>query len=251
MRLHVIGSSAAVPRPGRANSCYLVESAGAAIVLDCGSGAFARLRASCDIAALSAVVITHMHADHFMDLIALRYALKYEYQRNERLPVYLHIGARRTLDSVVAPLTKGSGFFDDVMLLKEYREDEKVEVGGVQVCFARTTHYIESFAVRVQNGAASVTFSSDTAPCGEVEGLAAGTNIFLCEAALGANGGEHKTRGHSNAREAGQMAAAASVGHLVLTHYDSKAQPDALRASAAEVYGGPVSVADDGMAFDA
>lgn len=251
MRLHVIGSSAAVPRPGRANSCYVVQSAGAAIVLDCGSGAFAHLRESHDVAALSAVVITHMHADHFMDLIALRYALKYEYRRDERLPVYLHIGARRTLDSVVAPLTKGSGFFDDVMLLREYREDEVVSIGDARLRFARTTHYIESFAVRVENGSSSVTFSSDTAPCDEVAGLAAGTNIFLCEAALGANGGEHETRGHSNAREAGQMAAAASVGHLVLTHYDSKAQPDALRASAAEVYGGPVTVADDGMDFDA
>lgn len=250
MRLHVIGSSAAVPRPGRANSCYVVEGAGAAIVLDCGSGAFARLREAFDVSKLSAVVITHMHTDHFMDLIALRYALKYEYSRAARLPVYLHVGARSVLDEVVAPLTAGSGFFDDVFELREYREGEHVQIDGALVRFAKTTHYIPAFAVRVEAGGIHVTFSSDTAPCEPVVQLAHRSEIFLCEAALGPDGGDHKTRGHSNAIEAGRMAADAGARHLVLTHYDAKAHPDALREKAASTFVGKISIADDGIVFE-
>jgi len=74
--LTVLGSSCSIPRPGRACSAYLIAGAGTRAVVDFGSGALANLRFYCEPDQLDAVVISHMHADHFFDLIPLRYALK-------------------------------------------------------------------------------------------------------------------------------------------------------------------------------
>jgi len=247
MRLHIVGSSAAVPRPNRANSCYLLESEGTAIVLDCGSGAFARLRAATDVAGLAATFISHMHADHFIDLIAMRYALKYEFKRSSLLPVFLHKGARAELDRVVTPFAKGEAFFRDVMEFHTYDETAAVEVENFTLRFARTQHYIEAYAMRVESGATAITYSADTAPDANVVTLARGADIFLCESALGAEGREEEPRGHSNAREAGEMAASAGAKHLVLTHYDAQADPEKMLAAARTSFGGSISIADDGL----
>lgn len=247
MRLHVIGSSPAVPRPDRANSCYLFESDGTAIVLDCGSGAFSRLRVATDVAALDAMFISHMHADHFIDLIALRYALKYEFSRPAPLPVFLHPGARGALDRVVSPFEKADAFFDGVMDLRTYDDEAAVGIGSFTLRFAPTRHYIRAFAIRVEAGAVALTYSADTAPEENVVALARGAGIFLCEAALGADGREEEPRGHSNAREAGEMAEKAGAKHLVLTHYDAQADPAQMLAAASSTFAGSVTVADDGL----
>ena len=69
MRVRVVGSSASVPRPGRACSCHLIRTREANVLLDMGSGALANLREVMDYPDLDALVISHMHADHFLDLI--------------------------------------------------------------------------------------------------------------------------------------------------------------------------------------
>ncbi|MBV9272206.1 MAG: MBL fold metallo-hydrolase, partial [Candidatus Eremiobacteraeota bacterium] len=172
MRLQIIGSSSAVPRPNRANSCYLIESEETAIALDCGSGAFSRLRAATDIAKLRAIFISHMHADHFIDLIPLRYGLKYEFKRSEPLCVYLHEGGRDELNRVVAPFADDASFFEEVMEFHTYRPDAPVELDSLTVRFARTRHYIEAYAMRVESGTTAMTYSADTAPDESVVDLA-------------------------------------------------------------------------------
>jgi len=247
MRLHVVGSSAAVPRPNRANSCYLIESEGTAIVLDCGSGAFARLRVATDLTTLAAVFVSHMHADHFIDLIAMRYAMKYEFRRASPLPVYLHRGAHSVLDRVVAPFKDGEDFFRDVFEFRTYDEASAIAVESFTLRFAISKHYISAYAMRVESGATALTYSADTAPDDAVSELAHGSDVFLCESALGADGEDREPRGHSNAREAGMMAAAAGVRHLVITHYDAQADPLEMNAAASSAFGGSITIADDGL----
>ena len=87
-RLTIAGSSSSIPRPDRACSSYLVDDGETSIVLDLGTGAFSNLRRYVDYDRLGAVVISHMHADHFIDLIPLRYALRYgPRRRSAKLPV--------------------------------------------------------------------------------------------------------------------------------------------------------------------
>lgn len=245
-RLHVLGSSSAVPRPERANSGYLLRTGAAAIAVDFGSGVFSRLRAVMDPAKLDAVVISHMHADHFFDLVPLRYAMRYELERATPLPVYLPPGGLRAVREVARPLKDDAEFFAGVFQLHEYDPQQKLRVGDCTVSFERTVHYIPAYAMRFDTPSGTFAFSADTAPCAAVERVARAADLFLCEASLGPAGTEKGERGHLNAAEAGEIAAAAGVQHLVLTHYGASSRPQALHSAAARAFRGRITVADDG-----
>lgn len=249
--LYVAGSSSAVPRPGRANSGYLLRTPRAAIALEFGSGSFAKLRCVIDAAnELDAVVVSHMHADHFFDLIPLRYALRYEANRPARLPVYLPPGGKKVLQHVARAISDSPDFFGGVMDLQEYDAREHLEFTGCTLTFAPARHYIRAYAVRAETPGGVLAFSADTAPCEDVALLAADADIFLCEAALGSAGTESSDdRGHCNAAEAGELAAASRARRLVLTHYGANDEPQALLAAASRTFGGATSVADDGLQF--
>lgn len=247
--LYIAGSSSAVPRPGRANSGYLLRAGGVALAIDFGTGAFSRLREKIDPAALDAIVVSHMHADHFFDIVPMRYALRYEMERGEPLPVYLPPGGIGVINTIGNPLKESDDFYDGVFRMREYDAAGTLRIGDCSIRFAPTVHYIPAYAMRIETPSGVFAYSADTAPCDAVARLAAGADLFLCESSLGASGTENGQRGHVNASEAGEIAQSAGVKHLVLTHYSAKTNADALKAAAQKTFSGRVSVADDGMEF--
>jgi len=238
-----------VPRIDRACSAYLIEDERFAFSLDFGTGAFANMRRYADYDRLDAVVISHMHADHFLDLIPLRYALRYgSKRRSNRLPVWMPPGGAGMLRSMTSCFAKeGNGdFLDEAFDLNEFDPAAGLPIAGGRLRFAPTTHYITSFAIRYERNGTSITYSADTAPDARVVELARGTDLFLCEATLLAGEKEHAgIRGHSSAAEAAKMAADAEVGQLVLTHYAQDATSRDLQDGAREIYRGEIIVADD------
>jgi ribonuclease BN (tRNA processing enzyme) len=249
LRITVAGSSSSVPRIGRACSAYVIEDGGFRFSLDFGTGAFANVRALADYDELDAVVISHMHADHFLDLIPLRYAIKYGARRRTApLPVWTPPGGGAMLRAMTAAFAKevDDDFFASAFALHEYDPAKPLPIGAGTLRFAPTTHYIDTFAIRYDSGAASVTYSADTAPDERVVALARETDLFLCEATLLAGAVEDgSTRGHSSAAEAAQMADDAGVRRLALTHYPQDALPRDLAESARTIYRGELLVADD------
>ena len=250
MRMRVIGSSPSVQRPGRACSCYLLRTRDATIIFDLGSGALGNLNSAIDYPQVDAVVITHMHADHFLDVIPLRYGLKYgPLLRDGRMPLWLPPGGSAMLRTLCSAFAKevGGDFLDEVFEVQEYDPSAPLEVNDVRLTFARTRHYIDSYAIRAERGKASIVYSGDTAPCESVVEHARGCSLFLCEATLGLAAEENGTRGHLNAEEAGEMAQHAGVQRLVLTHYGATYAADELVEAAQTVFTGRVSIADDGV----
>jgi ribonuclease BN (tRNA processing enzyme) len=238
-----------VPRIDRACSAYLIEDGDFAFSLDFGTGAFANMRRYVDYDKLDAVVISHMHADHFLDLIPLRYAVRYgSKKRAQRLPVWMPPGGVAMLRSMTnAFANEGSGdFVSEAFDIAEFDPAKPLAIGNGRLRFAPTTHFITSFAMRYERDGTSITYSADTAPDARVVELARGTDLFLCEATLLANEHEHGgVRGHSSSREAAQMAADAGVKRLVLTHYSQEATAGDLDGGARTIYKGEITVADD------
>jgi ribonuclease BN (tRNA processing enzyme) len=223
------------------------------VVLDLGTGAFANLRRHADYDRLGAVVISHMHADHFIDLIPLRYALRYGTRRREaKLPVYLPPGGIAMLRKLVSAFPhEGGDFLGDAFALFEYDPNRPLALaGGATLRFAHTAHYIPAFAVRWERDGVSVTYSADTAPDERVVALARETDVFLCEATLRRGEVERGMRGHSSAAEAASMARDAGVRRLVLTHYHDAATSEDLDESARTVFPGDITVADDHATLD-
>jgi ribonuclease BN (tRNA processing enzyme) len=249
MRMRVIGSSPSVQRPGRACSCYLLRTRDSAVLFDMGSGSLSNLHAAIDYPELDAVVISHMHADHFLDLIPLRYGLKYgPLLRDGRMPIFLPPGGEKMLRELVAAFASEgpNDFLDEVFEVYEYDPKQALEINDLRLTFRETSHYIDTYAIRAEHGRASVVYSADTAPCDSVVEHAANCSLFLCEATLGL-GREEGMRGHSSAEEAGEMAQAAGVHRLVLTHYGTTYAPDELEEAAQSAFSGRVSMADDGI----
>ncbi|HKU81800.1 MAG TPA: MBL fold metallo-hydrolase [Candidatus Tumulicola sp.] len=252
MQLRAIGSSSSVPRPGRACSSYLVRDGASAVVLDLGSGAFGKLRAALDYPSIDAVAVSHMHADHFLDLIPLRYGMTYgPFRRERRLPLFLPPGGETRLRELCRAFDReGKGdFLDGVYDVAEYDPGAALEIGTIRLTFAPARHFIEAYAIRAQTTTASVTYSGDTSPCDSIVECARGSDLFLCEATLG-TGTETGERGHCSAAEAGTMARSAGVARLALTHYGGQEDPPALRRAARAEFGGDVTVVDDGLEFE-
>ncbi|HZY98553.1 MAG TPA: MBL fold metallo-hydrolase [Candidatus Baltobacteraceae bacterium] len=249
VRMRVVGSSPSVQRPGRACSSYLLRSRDAAVLLDIGSGALGNLHLAIDYPQLDAVIISHMHADHFLDLIPLRYGLKYgPLLRDGRMPLFLPPGGSRILRAIASAFTNEgtADFLDEVFEVHEYDPAVPLEIRDMRITFCKTRHYIDTFAVRADRANSSIVYSSDTAPCDEVVELARDCSLFLCEATIGL-GVEQGQRGHLTAEEAGQMAARAGTQRLILTHYGSTYAPDELVEAAQSAFKGRVSIADDGI----
>ncbi len=249
----IVGSSPAIPRAGRSCSAYLIEAGHVPFVIDFGSGAFASLRRILEPETIGAVVISHMHADHFIDLIPFRYYLKYGARANRRkIPLYLPPGGeallRRLTDAFVRE--PEGDFLGEVYDLRTYDPSGRLALGEAMLRFAPTTHYIPTYAVRCDRGAVSVTFSSDTAPCEAVVALARATDLFICEATLPPGAVMPGAAGHSTAAEAGAMASAAGVRRLVLSHWPAETTPEELEREARATFAGSLAVADDLDRFD-
>jgi ribonuclease BN (tRNA processing enzyme) len=193
-----------------------------------------------------------MHADHFIDVIPLRYALRYgPRSRRAKLPVYLPPNGLAILKALVEALPReGGDFLADVFELAEYDPSQPLRIGGATVTFAPTTHYIPAFAMRWQHGTASATYSADTAPDERIVALARESDVFLCEATLRRGETEHGVRGHSSAEEAAAMARDAGVRRLVLTHYPQESTSVDLDRAARDIFGGEIVVADDHHTFE-
>jgi ribonuclease BN (tRNA processing enzyme) len=232
MRLTVVGCSGSGPGPLSPASCYLVEHDGFSLLLDLGNGAFGALLGLADPADIDAVYLSHLHADHCLDVAPFIVWHRYSGQSSGKpLPLYAPVGADRRLrmaydvddgpiEDVFDVLAIGPGSF---------------AVGPFEVTAARTAHPIECYAVRLDAGGRSLVYTADTGPCPEVVTLATGADVLLAEAAHPERAGLPKAL-HLTGREAGEHAAAAGVGRLLLTHVPAWIDPLEQLAAAREAF---------------
>ncbi len=220
---------------------------------DLGSGAFANLIRHRSLADIDAVVISHMHADHFIDVVPLRYALKYgDRPREKKLPLYLPPGGQEMLQRMTAAFHRETDddFLGSVFEVQPFDPERGLRFGDVDVRFAATSHYIPTFAMRFDSAGKCVVYSADTAPDDRVNALAQGANVFVCEATLSRAGEIEWPRGHLSARQAAAMAQSAGVGHLVLSHYPATIDLAAMAHDAETGFSGPLTIADDGFSLE-
>lgn len=256
MKLTVLGGAAAGGNPGQGCSGYLVQDGAAAIVLDLGAGTLPELRRHADIWALDAVVVSHLHLDHVLDLLALRYALAYNPTRTGRkLPLWLPPGGRAFLDRVAAAVDLGDpepDYFSAVYAIDEYDPASGIEIGPFAVAFRATVHYVSCWAMRVDRaGKRALAYTADTGPSADLVPLFAGAAVLVSEAGAEPDGPEPwADRGHLSPAEAGALARASEVETLVLSHYWEENEPERAAGAAAAEYAGPVVLARPGTVVE-
>jgi ribonuclease BN (tRNA processing enzyme) len=195
---------------------------------------------------LDAVIISHVHGDHFLDLVPLCYGLRYGKIRAQPLPVLVPPGCIQFLSNFAHALNGEPDFFSRTFDLREYPTGSSFEIGSITFHASRVQHYIASHALRCDVGDGFV-FSGDSAPCEELVNAARGAGTLLCEAALTSpqdDASNPEERGHLTPAEAAQVAARAGVRRLILTHFRTDIQGyESVAAEARAHFSGQVTLA--------
>lgn len=245
MRVTVLGKSPSWQDAGGACSGYLVQEGDTALVLDCGNGVFGKLRARTDYAGIDAVVVSHLHADHFLDLVPFAYALTHSPRRTGARPVLHAPPGARDVFARVTEAWGGADLIPNAFELREYDGADELWVGALRVRFCAVSHFVQTFAVELRGAAGRLVFGADTGPCPGLAAFAAGADLLLAEATL-----VDPDTGHLTATQAGEHAAQAGVGRLVLTHLTDEIDPDHALARAQAAFAGPVEIAREGAVYE-
>lgn len=243
MRLTVLGSNGTYPTPGRPASGYLVEEGDAAIILDMGPGVH---QAMLDhLSRPDAVILSHVHPDHCTDLFALLVSIRFGDPGGWGIPVFVpeglpdrfaaFLGADRDhdLSHVFSFDVVGGG-------------DRRI-VGPFTLEFGNAFHPVPTLVTAVEAGGRRLVYSGDTGPGGDLETLAEGSDLLLCEATSQGDPAQGRYPHHLSAGEAGEIAARAGVGRLIVTHLAPTLDPGVSVSEAGARFDGPVDHAAPGM----
>ena len=241
----MVGCAGSFPSAESAASCYLLEAEGFRLVVDLGNGALGALQRYAGIGDVDAVCVSHLHADHCVDLGAYAVARHYGPDGNlPPIPVYAPEGAAGRLAPVFGLVAEElAGRFTFRPLAPGRRE-----IGPFAVTTAHVNHPVETFGFRIEHDGWTVAYSADTGESGALVTLARDADLLLCEASF-LDRPENKPNVHLSARQAGEHGAKAGVGELVLTHLVAWNDPEQSLAEAAEVFGGALSLAAPGRVF--
>ena len=247
--LTVLGCDGSYPGPGGAASGYLVQGDGVTLWVDAGAGTFANLQLVSDPAAVDAVILSHEHPDHWSDIDSFATWL-HDAHSAAPVPVYAPPGLRGRAYCADDPVLRWCEVEPSCRLTMLAPSGE----GGLGCAFSVIDHGPPTLAMRIDllsRAAAppgALVYSADTGPDWSPEWLGAGIGTFLCEATYTRE--LDGTARHLSGRRAGEMAAAADVGTLVITHRRPHVSAAELRAEADEAFGRPVRQAATGKVFE-
>ena len=251
MKLTILGTSAAYPGPNSPCSGYLVNDAGKNVLIDCGTGALGTLQKHVDLRDVSDIVISHMHPDHFFDLIPYRYALKYGLDGSGHAPPRLHLppDGIRALNQVVAPFAESRAFFSETFEVSEYDPKGTLFLGGLEITFRPVKHYIPTYAISV-TGSKKLAYSSDSGACPGLSDVAKNADLLLCTVGRCLGPDIDHLWGHLLPEEAGDLAREAGAKRLLLTHFWPACDPAISAKEASEALGSPVEVAEVNRCYE-
>jgi ribonuclease BN (tRNA processing enzyme) len=257
VRLTVLGCSGSGPGPTSPASGYLISAGATRLLLDLGNGAFGALLRHLDPWELDAVALSHLHADHCADMTNLVVHRRYHPTPPAavaRLPVYAPDDAPDRLAAAYAASREewASTDLSDVLAFRSVAEGGRI--GDVTLRAARVDHPCPAYALRVEHEDVSLAYSGDTGPCPGLVELARGADVLLCEASwphvFPGKWTEPPPGVHLSGRQAGEHAAAAGVGRLLLTHVPAWCDAAAMLVEARETFDGPVEVVEPDASYD-
>jgi len=243
MELIVLGSGGTWPRPAGATAGYLLRHEGFNVWMDAGTGTLSRLQEHIGIEDIHAVLITHAHPDHFVDVYPAFYARHYGRLGEPGIPLVApedfwgHMAGLVSEDGRDVAATS----FD----VKGIGPGTDFELGPFRIRSFEMTHIgVQALGYRIEVDGATLAYTGDTGPSPEVVKLADGADALLCEATW--RHGDGLLPFHMSARQAGEHAAQAGVSRLILTHIWPTLDPDDSRDEAAGVFAGEIEVARGG-----
>ena len=239
MELTILGCSGSYGGPNAAAcSGYLVRDGSSSVWIDCGNGTFGHLQQHLAVEDLTALVITHAHPDHCVDLYGLHVMLRYGLHR-VGLPVYAPAGLERHLGTLV------DGDWGGTFVWHDIDASRPVTVGSMTLRFSRTDHPPPTYAVEIAPTAPGWCTRPTPGPSGASASSRPSADLVLSEATY-----LHDDKSapiHLSAREAGAAARAADAHRLMITHLWPQLDPALVAAEGSGAFGAPVILAEPGL----
>jgi len=246
----IVGCSGSFAGPDSPASSYLVradhDGRTWSILLDLGSGALGTLQRHIKPYAVDAVLLSHLHVDHCIDMLGLYVMMKYVPggPGRDSMPTWGPPGTD-------VHLARAYGSFDGedlhgVFQFNDLRDREPVGIGPFTVTPVRVNHPVEAYGFRIECDGRVLVYTGDTDLCDQLSDLMTDADLVLADAAF--VDGRDEVRGvHLSGRRAAEAAVrAGGVKRLMLTHLPSWNDPEVCRAQAAQVWPGEVEIAEAG-----
>ncbi len=247
MRLTVVGAGPAYSDvPGAVGACYLLTASGATMALDLGHGAFAGLASRVVPVSLKTIFISHLHPDHFIDLVPLRHWLRYHMDP----PGRVRIDGPQDLLARLDALHDEAGFAATSLDLAPLAPGSRT-VGPFTLEIARVSHTDDSNAVRVSvdGRGPGIIYSGDVSVADDLAGLIRPGDVLLVEASFGPGPVPFGAQ-HLDGPAVGRLAAATHPGRVLLTHLLPGIDPEATIATVRNAFDGPVELVSPGTVVD-
>jgi len=251
MKVTILGTGAAYPGAGEACAGFLVEERNIKLLVDCGTGVLSNLQKFLYLSSVSDIVITHMHADHFFDLIPYRYALYYgvENSNDSKPRLYLPPGGIEVLDQVTSPFAETDSFFSDVFDVSEYDSERLLQLEDLALQFVPVKHYIPTYGLTVTSDK-KLAYSSDSGMCKGIRQVAKDADLFICNVGACLDKRGDNDWGHMAPAQAGALARESGVKQLLLTHLWPVCNRSQSLKLASDTFGGLVELSESGHTYE-
>ena len=241
LQLTVLGCSGTHTGSERMCSSYLVRRGDYRLLLDCGNGSLANLQRTCDVTDIDAIILSHLHPDHFADLYGLHYALHFHRAGPQSVPVYAPQGAFE----LISQLLESTDTFAQTFRFAVATAGDTLELGPMTVALHAANHSREALATRVEGDGRVITYTGDSAPADSLVEAARGADLLVADSSWLERQRPLPSGVHMTGLEAGQLAAEAGVRRLLVTHVYPSNDPAEVVAEAAQAYDGPIDAAFD------
>lgn len=242
MQLRVLGANGTYPTPGHPSAGYLVTDGNAALWVDAGSGTLAALQELMDPTDLTAVIVSHAHVDHSVDIFPLYYYLRFGPAPRAGVPLFVPEATAERMAGYADPAGTNFATTFDVMVPPD---GSHRAVGPFVIRFGRADHPVPTLLIRIEAEGRTLAYTADTGTGCDLVGLAAGANTLLAEATF--QGTDKPAPHHLTAYEAGDIAHRAGVERLILTHILPTLDRTQSIEEAAARFGGDIMAAAPGL----
>jgi ribonuclease BN (tRNA processing enzyme) len=247
VELTVLGSAGTWPGPGGATCGHLLSHEGTHVWLDAGTGTFAKLQEFIDVDQIAAIVITHGHTDHFIDVVPAFYARHYGGLGAPNLPFYSPGGFMEGMSLLTSE--NGRNVLAEAYDFRTVHGGDEFDVGPLHFSTYDMTHIgVKAVGYRVEAGGVVLAYTGDSGPCDEVIEMSRGADMMVAEATY--QDASSQAYFHMSATQAAQHATEAGAKCLVLTHILPTLDPEVSRDEAARAFDGVIELAEDGVTFE-
>jgi ribonuclease BN (tRNA processing enzyme) len=247
VQLTILGSSAAFPAAGGAASGYLLRQDGFNLWMDCGTGTLANVQRHVPHYEIDAILVSHEHPDHCVDLYPLFIARTFHPDALPKLPVY---GPEGVFTRVGGLEREGDGGkMRDVFDMRPVEPGDAFEVGPFRVRTRLLPHWVPNIGVRLETDGLAIAYTGDTGPDDGIEWLAQDADILVAEASW-QDGHEAEQPYHLTSRQAAEHASRAGARRLLLSHFWPGLDRDVSREQAEEAYEGEIVLANEGLSVE-